>query len=257
MLSHGSNASARLHRAKSSSSTRPRHPTSSESSTAYVEEAHYEALAAASHAFGQAHERVSLLQNTQHHLHCHSESSETMEDGGLQLGRQRSVRFSGPTAVTANARSITRRQPPAELNPKIYSQARKPPCRNDQVQSIEDYVTALPEAEESDIVTVQSSYRKLKKSKSLWSITKTSQWVSVFCFFGVYFLLKIISHFNHRITTTGDAEAWIRVLVVLYPQHLRSVRNMPNRTQQSDWPVISLLKKSSSNVFGRSHLSCP
>lgn len=178
MIPHSnSNVSAGLHRAKSNSSLPPRYSTSNESSTAYLERAHYQALAAASHAFEQAHERITLPVHHQdlHHRYAHSipEGYQTPE-----LTRQRSVRFTGPTAEPSNAKSITRRQPPSGRTDDALRRENLPLPRFEQLSEMESYVTALPRQDGSDIGMTQSSYRKLKKSKSMWSITKTSQWVS-------------------------------------------------------------------------------
>ena len=179
MLSRSnSSASAGLYRAKSTSSLLPRHSTSNESSTTYLERAHYQALAAASHAFEQAHERASVPQDHQYHDKNLSESSKPQEQQKAQLARRRSVRFTGPTAEPSNTPSITRRQPPVSETSCRAQRIQLHPSRGERSSDVENYVTALPQQDESDLVVNQSSYRRLKKSKSMWSISKSSQWVS-------------------------------------------------------------------------------
>ena len=179
MLPHSnSSASAGLYRAKSTSSLLPRYSTSNESSTTYLERAHYQALAAASHAFEQAHERALLPQDHQHQIKNRSESSNPQEQQKPQLARQRSVRFTGPTAEPSKATSITRRQPPLGETDHVPQRTYPHSSRGKRNSDVENYITALPQEDESGVVVNPSSYRRLKKSKSMWSISKSSQWVS-------------------------------------------------------------------------------
>ena len=169
MLSrNSSNTSNGLRRAKSTSSVLPRYSTSNESSITYLERAHDQALAAASHAFDQAHAQTSFPRSPQDI----KENDNVQDHLSPGLVRQKSVRFIGPTAVTSDQRSITRRRPPPAEGDSITT---------DNKVDVDRFVNALPQQDEIDAVTGHSSYRRLKKSKSMWSITKSSQWVSTAC----------------------------------------------------------------------------
>ena len=169
MLSRSSsNTSNGLRRAKSASSVLPRYSTSNESSITYLERAHDQALAAASHAFEQAHARTSFSCDPQDII----KNSNVEDHPSSGLVRQKSVRFVGPTAVITDQRSITRRRPPPAESNSV------PIDNKNRSIDVDRFVTALPQQDEIDAVTNHSSYRRLKKSKSMWSITKSSQWVS-------------------------------------------------------------------------------
>ena len=97
---------------------------------------------------------------------------------GPQLERRQSVRFTGPNAEPIGTRPITQREAPAYNN----AQNVRRNCTQSQSRAVDfssstyddSLLTALPEDfGESDRVSVPSSYRRLRKAKSLFSPGKT------------------------------------------------------------------------------------
>ena len=127
-----------------------------------------EALTAANLAFERANERVvaKTVPNGQ----------DTISVEKPRLERRQSVRFAGPTAIPSRNRSITRREPlgararhhpyESELQPK--SQNIEPSIPSDGRIS-DALAQSSGEFGESDNASAPSSYRKLRKAKSLFS----------------------------------------------------------------------------------------
>ncbi|KAI4205475.1 MAG: hypothetical protein LQ346_001429 [Caloplaca aetnensis] len=171
MLSRGnSEASARLRRAKSSASVKTRRTLSSEPCTSDPLAAKEHALAAASHAFGHA-AGSDMGTRAGQGTGTHHRTSEPESP----LTRSRSIRFAGPTAVPGRGLPFTMRQAPAGQG---ESEARRmslyPEFRriNSSIEGDDGFTTALPS--HSDYVEIHpaslpSSYRKLRKSKSMLS----------------------------------------------------------------------------------------
>lgn len=104
MLSRGnSNAGNRLRRAKSASSVQNYRPASIDASSQDPELAYKHALTAASVAFEHAHGGRAVKRAP-----AEVDVVSTPENGGLLKHRQ-SIRFTGPSAVSINQRSIIRR----------------------------------------------------------------------------------------------------------------------------------------------------
>ncbi|CAD6566883.1 MAG: hypothetical protein ASARMPREDX12_004855 [Alectoria sarmentosa] len=177
MLSRGtSSASQRPRRAKSSPSVRPGPIIPMASSTNDAETTHQQALTAANLAFERANERemAKKAPNGQDSM------SIANNDGGPRLGRKQSVRFTGPTAIPSRNRSITRREAPGSrtghhpYENQLQSQSRniEPSISSNERTSI---ALAQPTEEfgENDNASVPSSYRRLRKSKSMFSPGKT------------------------------------------------------------------------------------
>ncbi|KAF6225713.1 hypothetical protein HO133_009714 [Letharia lupina] len=177
MLSRGtSSASQQPRRAKSTPSIRPRSIIPTSPTTNNAETTHQEALTAANLAFERANERemAKKAPNGQ------DTTSIANKDAGPRLGRRQSVRFAGPTAIPSRNRSITRREAPGSrtsLNP--YESQLQSRSRNIEpsIYSDERASTALAqpigEFGESDNASVPSSYRRLRKAKSMFSPGKT------------------------------------------------------------------------------------
>ena len=141
-------------------------------STNDPETTHQQALTAANLAFERANERAMAKD-----LSDGRETTLTADnDGGPKLGRRQSVRFTGPTAVPLRNRSITRREAPD------YRSSQQPDESEfkSQSQNIESSISsnerawaalAQPVGEfgESDNASVPSSYRRLRKAKSMFS----------------------------------------------------------------------------------------
>lgn len=171
MLSRGnSEASARLRRAKSSTSIKTRRTLSSDPRISDPSAAKEHALAAASYAFG----------------HAPGSDLGTMADQGIAthiktpdpertLTRSRSIRFAGPTALPGRDLPITMRQVPAcPTDREARRRSLYPDFRriNSSIEDDDGFMTALPS--HSDYVETHpasqpSSYRKLRKSKSMFS----------------------------------------------------------------------------------------
>ena len=92
------------------------------------------------------------------------------------LSRRQSVRFVGPNALPIMTRSITRREAPGYGNSEESHKQSFPTIPVDPPPySTESSITALPEDFNEDFVASEpSSYRKLKKAKSMFSPGKIS-----------------------------------------------------------------------------------
>lgn len=171
MLSRGS-ASRGPRRTKSTPSVRPQSLIHMAPSTSDTETTHQQAVTAANLAFERANERAMAKK--------HSDGQDTTPAANLggepKLGRRQSVRFTGPKAVPSRNGSITRReasgyrtsQQPHES--QLDSQSFNIEA---SMSSTEKAIAALAqpvgEFGESDIASVPSSYRRLRKAKSMFS----------------------------------------------------------------------------------------
>ena len=141
-----------------------------------AETTHQQALTAANLAFERANERgVAKKAPT-------GQDSTSITNNGVEpkLGRKQSVRFTGPTAMPLRNRSITRREAPGHrTNHHPYeSQLQAQSHKNEiSISSNERELAALAqpvgEFGESDSASVPSSYRRLRKAKSMFSPGKT------------------------------------------------------------------------------------
>lgn len=175
MLSRGnSSAATRLRKAKSASSVQPHRPASSDASVSVDAELAYKhALAAASVAFEQAHGREWKTKN----------SGDYDEGDGLTrpLKHRQSIRFTGPSAASTKQRSITRRD---AKNYKANLERSKtvPSAQNSRqatsIRTSDSFVTALPDQNEEyverRVSSIPSSYRRLRKTKSMVNPGKSS-----------------------------------------------------------------------------------
>ncbi|KAL9027319.1 MAG: hypothetical protein Q9196_004134 [Gyalolechia fulgens] len=171
MLSRGnSEASARLRRAKSSASIKTRHSLSFEPCASDISISRDQALAAASHAFGHASGPELSYKTARERA---SQTSTAKPDRALN--HSRSIRFAGPTALSARGTPITTRAAPAShLDPNTHLGSFHPGLRrhNSSIQGDAGFVTALPshgEYVKTRVASQPSSYRKLRKSKSMFN----------------------------------------------------------------------------------------
>ena len=171
MLSRGnSNASTRLRKAKSSSSFKK--PKSKRIFTDLQDPAiaRQQALDAAIQAYERAHGPGISSKDTSSRT---PESRYRKSDNtgfSPQLGRRQSVRFAGPLAIPIRQRSITRRETPEYRKSQELSQSRLK-RKESSLNPRESLVTALPDCGESALLgggSVPSSYRKLRKAKSMF-----------------------------------------------------------------------------------------
>ena len=144
-------------------------------STGDAETTHPHALTAANLAFERANERAMakggpIGQDT---------ASTADNSGGPKLGRRQSVRFTGPTAIPSRNRSITRREAPSyTTSDQAYESQLEPQSQNIEhsISSNERVLAALAqpigEFGENDNASAPSSYRKLRKAKSMFSPAK-------------------------------------------------------------------------------------
>ncbi|KAL8703662.1 MAG: hypothetical protein Q9201_003146 [Fulgogasparrea decipioides] len=174
MLSRGnSEASARLRRAKSSASIKTRSSLSIEPSIPNPFIAKEQALAAAHHAFGRA-TRSEISPRTS------SELASQHRAAHQPLTRSKSIRFAGPTALPGRNFPITMRTAP--VSHQEYDNRRQslyPGLRrhNSFVHGDDGMLTALPshgEYIETRVASQPSSYRRLRKSKSVFTHRDTS-----------------------------------------------------------------------------------
>ncbi|CAL8577171.1 hypothetical protein XPA_003016 [Xanthoria parietina] len=171
MLSRGnSEASARLRRAKSSASIKTRRslPTEPDVPDPFV--AKEQALAAAFHAYGRANASElpsgASFESSSQYRHLNVEQP---------LTRSKSIRFAGPTAMPAQGVPMTKRATPTthvdhetrrrSLHPRLRH-------RTSSIQADDAFMTALPshgEYVETRVASQPSSYRRLRKSKSMFN----------------------------------------------------------------------------------------
>ena len=176
MLSrHSSNASLGARRSKSTSSFR--HSRSSEEYAGFESEdiAHARAVTAAERAFELAKARRCAIRTA-------GEAGEDSTQDHAQrpaLTRQKSIRFTGPTAVPLRYRSITRSHvaaPHTALHNQGSHSISQSPCQNGDTSQVEQLATQVSDGEEKLLEhafgSQPSSYRRLSKSKSLFALNK-------------------------------------------------------------------------------------
>lgn len=140
-----------------------------------AETSHQQALTAANLAFERANERAMAKKGPS----GQGTTSTANNDGEPKLGRRQSVRFTGPTAITSRNRSITRREAPGyRTGHQTYESPLDHESQNIE-RSNSSNKRALPalaqpigEFGESDNASAPSSYRKLRKAKSMFSPSK-------------------------------------------------------------------------------------
>lgn len=173
MLSRGnSDAATRLRRAKSTSSVKSYRPATSDSNPIDPEVAHKQAVVAASRAYEDAHGRGSPQKKA-----LDGKDAARSNDTGQRLGRRQSVRFTGPSAVTTKQRSITRRQAPesAAARPKLHGAVSFDRGPDILTQDSDGLITASHTTEyvERRVSSTPSSYKKIRKTKSMFNPAKT------------------------------------------------------------------------------------
>lgn len=177
MLSHGtSNASNRLRRAKSSSSTQTAHYIPIDPKAIDPEIARQDALAAASYAFERASERATATQAIKERSKYQMPSLAPSAGDAHHLGRRQSVRFTGPTAVLTRDQPITGRVVPDQI-PKLGSPTEVintwQATDDLTTYQLEDRLKSLPGVEEDypgkRVSSMPSSYRKLRKARSMFN----------------------------------------------------------------------------------------
>ena len=106
-------------------------------------------------------------------------ASTAENSGGTKLGRRQSIRFTGPTAIPLRDRSITRREARSyTTSGQPYESQLEPQPQNIEhsISSNERVLAALAqpigEFGENDNASAPSSYRKLRKAKSMFSPAK-------------------------------------------------------------------------------------
>ena len=168
-----SKPSASFRRAKSSSEIRPQRATDQYDLVENEETARYFAITAAELAFEHAKERVVGMKLKQ-------EQETGKGDQQPTLARRKSIRFAGPSAVPMKGCSITRRNAP-EYN--IGLKAREGVTLSDGYSTDAEQSTARKlstathprngQFNEHESASQPSSYRKLRKSKSMFALEKT------------------------------------------------------------------------------------
>ena len=173
MLSYNtSSASRQPRRAKSTPTVRPQSiilVTPSKSDAGFT---HQHALTAANVAFERANERAMAQEGPI----GQDTTSTSNNDCGPKLARRQSVRFTGPTAVPLRNRSITRREAPSyqpyENQLELQSQNIEPSIYSNKM-AMAALAQPIGEFGENDNASAPSSYRKLRKAKSMFSPSKT------------------------------------------------------------------------------------
>ncbi|KAI9773760.1 MAG: hypothetical protein M1839_001992 [Geoglossum umbratile] len=179
MLSRAaSNASARLRRARSSASASGSQHSPSKPDYIDPEVARQHALAAASYAFQRANERGAIGVGGSNGLSRNNSTASAHLGRGRPLSRQRSVRFAGKLAEERrqSIRSRDRVGVARAKSESILSTQRH--TRNDvSLQRQRSIIMSItPDDEhctpEDDVASTPSSYRKLRKAKSMFSPRK-------------------------------------------------------------------------------------
>ena len=173
MLSRGtSSASQQPRRAKSTPSVRPEATLPIMPSPNEVETTHQQALTAANLAFERANERAMAKKAP----NAQDTTSTANNDSAPKLGRRQSVRFTGPSAIPLRNRSITRREAPdyrTSHHPIESHLEYEPHSVEPSISSNEKVWASLTqpigEFGESDNASAPSSYRRLRKVKSMFS----------------------------------------------------------------------------------------
>ena len=163
-----STASARLRRAKSSASVK----ASSVPQNVDPETAREHAVTAANIAYNRGGGRKRGSSDNHEVMLGARRSPSPSERSQQVLRRRQSVRFTGPNAVPSRQRSITRRTAPG-YNEGYEETANQRPSFNrsdSSSQQIDKFLTALPPVE--SFPSTPSSYRKLRKAKSMFSPRK-------------------------------------------------------------------------------------
>ena len=173
MLSRGnSDAAIRLRRAKSSSSVKTYRPATSDSNPVDPEVAHQHAVVAASRAYEDAHGRASPQKKA-----LDTKEVTPSDDAGHGLGRRQSVRFTGPSAVISKQRSITRRQAPESTaaRPKLRGAISFDHGPDILTKDSDGFITGSHNTEyvERRVSSTPSSYKKIRKTKSMFNPAKT------------------------------------------------------------------------------------
>lgn len=141
-------------------------------STNDAETTHQQALTAANLAFERANEREMATKAP------NGQDATSIADNHAtpRLGRRQSIRFAGPTAIPSRNRSITRREAPdyrtSHQPSEIQIQSRSyniEPSIFSNKGALATLAQPIGEFGESDNASVPSSYRRLRKAKSLFS----------------------------------------------------------------------------------------
>ena len=176
MLSRGnSDAAIRLRRAKSSSSVQThRSTTGGESQPFDPEVAHQHAVLAATQAYEAANGRGSPHKKPQE-----QRDAKAGQEPGEHLGRRQSIRFTGPSAVVVKQQPITRRQAPmsSTSRPALQHAVSFERHGHEVLSTASDGPTIAPpphEYVERRVSSTPSSYKKIRKSKSMFYPSKTA-----------------------------------------------------------------------------------
>ncbi|MCJ1372119.1 hypothetical protein MMC20_003340 [Loxospora ochrophaea] len=181
MLSRGTSCSStRLRRAKSSSSVNKRSSARSDDRSLDQENGHQQALAAATYAFGRAYDIGNDHKQPQRSCGASPSKSNVLAasstDDARSLRRNKSIRFAGPAAEASRRKSITRTDVTAQrINPVSGPHAPKINSRSSSIGLPEESMTALPQCHgqgSGKSTPSPSSYRKLRKSKSMFAPRK-------------------------------------------------------------------------------------
>ncbi|MCJ1474045.1 hypothetical protein MMC13_002703 [Lambiella insularis] len=165
LLRGNSNASARLRRAKSSASAKTR------GSTRDIEHinpdvARHHALTAANVAFDGGGRFAKTSNDDSDPILDHGDVTGVDRDN-KPLKRRQSIRFTGPTAVPFQHHTITRRNAPTHADIALTTGDPRPVLKRNGSFTQEHTLTALPPVESTS--STPSSYRKLRKSRSMFS----------------------------------------------------------------------------------------
>lgn len=177
MLSYGaSNVSNRLRRAKSSSSTQTACYTPIEPQSIVPAIARQHAVTAASLALERANERALAMQDAQEQCPWQTSPSTLRAENEQYLGKMKSIRYTGPTAVSSTDRPITRRvavDTIASHDSSADLECAQKGLDDQATGRSEGFIRALSVVEGdcpgTRVSSVPSSYRRLRKAKSMFN----------------------------------------------------------------------------------------
>ena len=174
MLSRGnSTAGNRLRKAKSASSVQTYRPAPIDVPSQDPGLAYEHALTAASVAFEHANGRTVKRTSTE------GDAGSNLDGEGL-LKHRRSIRFTGPSAVSVNQRSITRRSAANQQSPtwNLHSTRSQYSMREPSPRTSDSFVSSSADQNaeyvERRVSSIPSSYRKLRKTRSMMNTSKGS-----------------------------------------------------------------------------------
>ncbi|KAI9879258.1 MAG: hypothetical protein M1830_009118 [Pleopsidium flavum] len=243
MLSRrNSSPTARVRRPKSTASIKSDQYGSQGFKPMDPETARLHARAAASHAYGRAKGSQLPGVAVETGLSRNTSKASTSAEHCSQLNSGYSIRFTGPTADVTGRKGITRRQATGRTKSAETGIDRdrhpRPSHQRLSAHRVESFITAIPQLDEDSkfedsIASTPSSYRKLRKAKSMFSPRRTSS----AAFTNGTPDSKSNSKkggFSHRFSLDGRGDPTLRTTASSLHNGTRSLREAAHESQALD-----------------------